>query len=156
LTSIRKGKSRGEDSLAARFEAFSEGASKFSRGIEPHAEGRWMTEEAEANLRIARTVFGKWSLEILVLLYTMKRLGFEQMRKSLGGISPRVLSEKLKLLEGEGLVRRQVLSVAPTRVHYSLTQKGLTVARLGEPVFLFLRREGHREEKRSRAATPIG
>ena len=156
MTSRGKDKSKVEDSLAARFEAFSEGASKFSRGIEPHAEGQGMSEEAEANLRIARTVFGKWSLEILVLLYTMKRLGFEQMRKSLGGISPRVLSQKLKLLEGEGLVQRQVLSVAPTRVRYSLTQKGLTVARLGEPVFLFLRREGPREEKRTGSATLIG
>lgn len=95
--------------------------------------------DADENLRIAKTVFGKWSLEILVLLYTMKELGFEKVRKSLGGISPRVLSEKLKQLEGEGLMKRDVISVSPPRVSYTLTEKGLIVARLGEPVFLFLR-----------------
>jgi DNA-binding HxlR family transcriptional regulator len=110
--------------------------------VEPVPSGRQTSETAELNLRIARTVFGKWSLEILVLLYAMKQLGFEDARKSLGGISPRVLSEKLKQLEAEDLVLREVLSVSPPRVRYRLTDKGLIVARLGEPVFLFLRHDG--------------
>jgi DNA-binding HxlR family transcriptional regulator len=120
---------------------FSESASKFSRGVEPLPSGTGIAQTADLNLRIARTVFGKWSLEILVLLYTMKRLGFEDTRRSLGKISSRVLSEKLKQLEAEGLVLRGVISANPPRVSYALTEKGLIVARLGEPVFLFLRHE---------------
>jgi DNA-binding HxlR family transcriptional regulator len=129
------------EKIRHRFREFSESASKFSREVAPSLSRVDTTEAAEANLRIAKTVFGKWSLEILVLLYSMKELGFEKIRKSLKGISPRVLSEKLKQLEGEGLVRRDVLSVSPPRVSYRLTEKGLIVARLGEPVFLFLRHE---------------
>lgn len=129
--------------LRDRFREFSEAASKFSREVEPLPPGRGLSDGADLNLRIARTVFGKWSLEILVLLYTKKQLGFEQVRKTLGGISPRVLSEKLKLLEGEGLVLREVISVNPPRVSYKLTEKGLIVSRLGEPVFLFLRNENN-------------
>jgi len=52
-----------------------------------------------------------------------------------------VLSEKLKQLETKGLIRREVLSTRPPRVKYTLREKGLIVARLGEPVFLFLRND---------------
>ncbi len=136
-TRLRDQKDRAE--VTKEFKEFSEEASKFSRRIAPLPSTEGMAEAAEENLRIARTVFGKWSLEILVLLYTMKQLGFEQARRALKGISPRVLSEKLKLLESEGLVSRDVLSQSPPRVSYKLTEKGLIVARLGEPVFLYLR-----------------
>jgi DNA-binding HxlR family transcriptional regulator len=132
---------RQREKVRHRFSEFSEAASKFSREVAPSLSGVDTSEAADANLRIAKTVFGKWSLEILVLLYTMKELGFEKIRKSLRGISPRVLSEKLKQLEGEGLVTRHVLSLSPPRVSYRLTEKGLIVAKLGEPVFLFLRYE---------------
>ena len=125
--------------ITEEFREFSEAASQFSRRIAPPPSSDGVAQAAEENLRIAKTVFSKWSLEILVLLYTMKQLGFEQARRSLKGISPRVLSEKLKHLEAEGLVRREVISQSPPRVSYRLTERGLIVARLGEPVFLFLR-----------------
>ena len=129
------------EDLRQRFRQFSESASKFSREVAPLPSGGSVAETAELNLQIAKAIFGKWSLEILVLLYTMKHLGFEQARKRLEGISRRVLSEKLKQLESMGLVQRRVLSASPQRVSYSLTDKGLIVAHLGEPVFLFLRHE---------------
>lgn len=138
-----RGKSRRPPSgaLRQRFRQFSESASKFSREVAPLPSEARVADTAELNLQIAKAIFGKWSLEILVLLYTMKHLGFEQARKSLEGISRRVLSEKLKQLESMSLVQRQVLSASPPRVSYSLTEKGLIVAHLGEPVFLFLRHE---------------
>lgn len=52
--------------------------------------------------------------------------------------TPRVLSEKLKMLEHQGLVQRMVMGSRPPGVRYSLTQSGLILARLGEPVFLYL------------------
>jgi DNA-binding HxlR family transcriptional regulator len=148
-TDSLSGQRSGRDLLRERFREFSESASRFSRGIEPIPSRTGLAETADLNLRIARTVFGKWSLEILVLLYTMKRLGFEEARRSLGKISSRVLSEKLKQLEGEGLVLRGVVSSSPPRVSYALTEKGLIVARLGEPVFLFLRQEQPPQRKPS-------
>ena len=123
------------------FREFSEAAFRFSRSVAPGSPGPGIADSAELNLQIAKTVFGKWSLEIMVLLYSIKQLGFEQIRRTLEGISRRVLSEKLKQLETRGLIRRSVISAGPQRVSYSLTEKGLIVARLGEPVFLFLRSE---------------
>ncbi|MFD2640064.1 winged helix-turn-helix transcriptional regulator [Piscibacillus salipiscarius] len=46
------------------------------------------------------------------------------------GISGRVLSERLKDLEKEGIVKRTVYDETPVRIEYSLTDKGLAL----EPV----------------------
>jgi DNA-binding HxlR family transcriptional regulator len=56
----------------------------------------------------------------------------------LKGVSSRVLSKKLKMLEDRGLIGRTVLGTRPPRVQYALTEKGRTIAALGEPVVLYL------------------
>ncbi|WP_110111854.1 helix-turn-helix domain-containing protein [Bacillus sp. CGMCC 1.16541] len=43
------------------------------------------------------------------------------------GISGRVLSERLKDLESEGIVNRQVFPETPVRIEYSLTEKGVAL-----------------------------
>jgi DNA-binding HxlR family transcriptional regulator len=91
------------------------------------------------NAEIARTVFGKWSLDILTLLNLRQAAGFQEIRRGLGRISSRVLSSKLTRMQEAGLIRRDVKPTRPPRVTYSLTDRGLTVAKLGEPVFLYLR-----------------
>ncbi|OCA84218.1 HxlR family transcriptional regulator [Bacillus sp. FJAT-27225] len=40
------------------------------------------------------------------------------------GISGRVLSERLKDLEAEGIIKREVFPETPVRIEYSLTEKG--------------------------------
>jgi len=96
------------------------------------------SESTELNLMIVRTIFSKWSIEILTVLSTLKPIGFEGLRKSLKGVSSRVLSKKLKMLEDRGLVGRTVLGTRPPRVQYALTEKGRTIAAFGEPVVLYL------------------
>lgn len=43
------------------------------------------------------------------------------------GVSGRVLSERLKDLENEGIVKREVFPETPVRIEYSLTDKGLAL-----------------------------
>lgn len=43
------------------------------------------------------------------------------------GVSARVLSERLKDLENEGIVKREVFPETPVRIEYSLTEKGLAL-----------------------------
>ncbi|HZG71802.1 MAG TPA: helix-turn-helix domain-containing protein [Chondromyces sp.] len=43
------------------------------------------------------------------------------------GISGRVLSERLKELENDGVVKREVFPETPVRIEYSLTEKGLAL-----------------------------
>lgn len=90
-------------------------------------------------MQIARTVFSKWSVEIITFLYFNRQARFQEIKKSLEDISARVLSLKLTRLEDLGLVKRTVLDTRPPGVEYSLTGEGLQAAKLGEPVFLYLR-----------------
>lgn len=49
---------------------------------------------------------------------------FTQLKHSCPGISPRTLSERLHMLEEEGIVVRRSYPESPPRVEYALTEKG--------------------------------
>jgi DNA-binding HxlR family transcriptional regulator len=49
---------------------------------------------------------------------------FSELERSLVGISPKTLSERLSALESEGIVHRQTYAEVPPKVEYSLTEKG--------------------------------
>ena len=66
---------------------------------------------------------GKWTILILRDLASgTKRFG--QLQKSLNGISPKTLSSRLKELEKEGIVDKEVYPEIPPKVEYSLTSRG--------------------------------
>jgi DNA-binding HxlR family transcriptional regulator len=94
---------------------------------------------APADLHLVRSVFGKWSTEILLALHATPSAGFEDLRRSLQDISARVLSIKLRDLEENHMIRREIIDSRPPRVRYSLTDRGWTVAWLARPIFLYLR-----------------
>jgi DNA-binding HxlR family transcriptional regulator len=124
-----------------KFRRFRDDASAFSKEISstiPFSNDD-PALSAQMNLEISRVIFGKWALDILVLLYSLRALGFEAIRKHLKGISARVLSEKLKRLDDNGLIQKEVQGTRPIRVLYRLTDVGLMSAKLGEPVILYLR-----------------
>ncbi|KXH81948.1 helix-turn-helix domain-containing protein [Sporosarcina sp. HYO08] len=58
---------------------------------------------------------------------------FCNMESSIG-VSGRVLSERLKDLENEGIVNRAVFPETPVRIEYSLTDKGKSLAPLMEEI----------------------
>jgi DNA-binding HxlR family transcriptional regulator len=73
--------------------------------------------------RTARIISGKWTLLIIRDLASgVKR--FNQLERSLQGISPKTLSERLRSLEEEGVILRQTFAEVPPRVEYTLTVKG--------------------------------
>lgn len=53
---------------------------------------------------------------------------FCQIRSTIPGLSDRLLSERLKELENEGIVERRVLAETPVRIEYHLTPKGKALA----------------------------
>lgn len=83
-------------------------------------------EQQGANCPVERTlqvIGSKWTLLILRDLFTgTKRFG--ELRRSLGHVSPKTLSERLRELELQGLVTRTVHAEVPPRVEYTLTEKG--------------------------------
>jgi DNA-binding HxlR family transcriptional regulator len=73
--------------------------------------------------RTARIISGKWTLLIIRDLASgVKR--FNQLERSLHGISPKTLSERLRSLEEAGIILRKTFAEVPPRVEYSLTEKG--------------------------------
>ncbi len=65
----------------------------------------------------------RWTPLILRVLLPGS-LRFSELADRLGGVSDRMLSERLKELEREGILDRRVIPEAPIRVEYCLTVKG--------------------------------
>jgi DNA-binding HxlR family transcriptional regulator len=63
----------------------------------------------------------RWSLHILKNLSTKEVIRFNELKRSLLGISSTVLSERLLELEREGLVTKKIYPEVPPRVEYSIT-----------------------------------
>lgn len=83
--------------------------------------------EVTSPVYTATKILGKkWTLEILRGLF--KSSGskhFNELRKSLNGVSPKILSQRLKEMWKFGLINRTVhTDSSPVGVSYSLTKKG--------------------------------
>lgn len=61
---------------------------------------------------------------ILCVLSENEATRFNTISKAIPDISPKVLTETLKNLEADGLVRRKLYAEIPPRVEYSLTELG--------------------------------
>lgn len=73
-------------------------------------------------------VADKWTVLVLVLLAAGPRR-FNQLRREIGGLSQKMLSQTLKTLERDGLVDRRAFATVPVTVEYSITPLGMTLAR---------------------------
>jgi DNA-binding HxlR family transcriptional regulator len=80
---------------------------------------------------------GRWKLLILDKLKDRK-LRFSELRKSIVGITERMLTLQLRELEKEGLVKRTVYAEVPPRVDYELTE----IARELIPIWSLLSKWG--------------
>jgi DNA-binding HxlR family transcriptional regulator len=69
----------------------------------------------------------RWQLSILYAALT-GALRFSEFAEAVAGISPRMLSERLRDLEAAGLVHRNVIPSSPPTVEYRLTTKGRRLA----------------------------
>ncbi|MFI1469141.1 winged helix-turn-helix transcriptional regulator [Streptomyces wuyuanensis] len=85
----------------------------------------------EADLRradsLAREIFtdvaNKWALLIIEALGE-RTLRFGELRNEVDGISHKMLTQNLRMLERNGLADRRVHPTVPPRVEYSLTEPG--------------------------------
>jgi DNA-binding HxlR family transcriptional regulator len=88
------------------------------------AARRAAAQRAECAATAALNVLGqKWVLRIVRVLgdHTQR---FCELQDALGGANSATLSQRLKLLEDEGLIERRAISSVPPWVEYSLTPKG--------------------------------
>jgi len=104
-------------------------------GHAPRAPHRSRAERRAAALRsegaatAALNVLGqKWVMRIVRVLGERTQR-FCELQDALGGANSATLSQRLKLLEDEGLVDRTIVSEVPPWVEYSLTTKGSDLRR---------------------------
>lgn len=71
-------------------------------------------------------ISNKWKVLILRdLMNGTKRFG--ELKKSINGISQKVLTQNLRDMEEDGLVERKVYAEVPPRVEYTLTETGYSL-----------------------------
>jgi DNA-binding HxlR family transcriptional regulator len=81
--------------------------------------------------RTSELVCSKWTLLVIRDL-SNGYSRFCELERSLEGISPRTLSQRLRELERQGIVQRRTFPEVPPRVEYALTTKGLALLPLIE------------------------
>ena len=77
--------------------------------------------------QILDRVGDKWAVLILLLVRD-EPMRFNALRRTIEGISQKMLSQVLKSLERDGLVRRRAIATVPVTVEYSITPLGQTLA----------------------------
>lgn len=92
---------------------------------------------------VLRHVTDRWTPLIVTSLETGP-LRFSQLRESIGGVTPKVLTQTLRSMERDGLVTRRPSGTVPPRVDYELTELGRSLA---DPIDSLRRwAEGNAEE----------
>ena len=66
----------------------------------------------------------KWKLPILWYLFQKEATRYNELKRSVKGITNMMLTKSLQELEGHGLVKRVQYATIPPKVEYSLTERG--------------------------------
>ena len=74
--------------------------------------------------RSAAIVGSRWTALILRDLLLNGSARFQDLQRSLAGIAPNTLSERLKMLESANVIKRRFYEQHPPRAEYILTEKG--------------------------------
>jgi DNA-binding HxlR family transcriptional regulator len=73
---------------------------------------------------ILRLLMGPWTTYILWNLRTNGPTRFGELKRRVGGVSAKMLTERLRLLESAGIVSREYEPTIPPQVTYALTTRG--------------------------------
>ena len=79
-------------------------------------------------------VFSRWTTPILLTLHNDGRLRFVELHRRIGGVTAKVLTDRLRRLERDGLVTRTYFAEVPPRAEYEITELGRSLG----PVFATL------------------
>ena len=75
---------------------------------------------------VLRHLTDRWTPLIVAVLADGEPVRFKDLKSTIQGISPKVLTETLRSMERDGLLTRHITASVPPRVDYQLTDLGLT------------------------------
>lgn len=91
---------------------------------------RWNVYDEDCpTRRVLSRIADKWTVLIVGRLAEGTQR-FGELRRDITGVSPKVLTQKLRELQRDGLVTRRVYASVPPKVEYSLTTLGQTLVGL--------------------------
>ncbi|TXS41370.1 transcriptional regulator [Streptomyces sp. uw30] len=96
--------------------------SRAQRGVDP--------ENACPIAPVVDIVFSRWTTPILWALHEYGRQRFVELERRIGTITPKVLTQRLRQLERDGLVVRTYHAEVPPRVEYEISELGRSLAPL--------------------------
>lgn len=74
-----------------------------------------------------KIIGGKWKPNILWFLHLENVLRYGQLKKRLGKITPKILTQQLRELEECDMINRKEYHQIPPKVEYTLTERGQTI-----------------------------
>lgn len=77
--------------------------------------------------QILDRIADKWTTLLIGILAQHERLRFSELKRTIGGISQKMLTQTLREMERDGLVKRTMYPEIPPRVEYQLTPLGKTL-----------------------------
>ena len=77
--------------------------------------------------QILDRIADKWTTLLIGMLAQHETLRFNELKRMIGGISQKMLTQTLRDMERDGLVKRTMYAEIPPRVEYALTPLGKTL-----------------------------
>ncbi len=97
-------------------------------------------------LEMFSVISRKWSMLILATIGESERIGYMEISRNLGGVSPKALTDTLNLLLSKGFIEKRRIKGIPPKVEYTLTERGKEIVSLLRPlIFWAVEATGHRE-----------
>ena len=87
----------------------------------------WPLPEMRASQVLLEEISGKWAILTIAAL-SRRSARFNQLRRTLRGVTQKTLTQVLRRLERSGIISRAVLDTAPVSVEYAITPLGRTLA----------------------------
>jgi DNA-binding HxlR family transcriptional regulator len=78
--------------------------------------------------KLLNQISGPWTMYILCILDKEGPLRFSALRRQVEGVSPKMLTERLRMLESIGIIDRDYKPTIPPQVSYQLTARGKEIS----------------------------
>ena len=99
---------------------------------------------------------GPWTCLIIWHLSQRHSLRFLELKRQIGKISAKILTERLRMLESAGIIERHASPGVPQQVHYQLSPRGQEMREAFKALDALARQWGDLNVRKSRQRNPAG
>ena len=89
---------------------------------------------------LLRLLMGQWTCYILWILCQNGPQRFGELKRNVPGVSSKVLTERLRLLEESGIIYREHVATIPPQVTYGLSERGKELVTALRELFVIAKR----------------